>query len=219
MRALTIALCLVVLGAAAQSKKVTESVMISGQTSLDLDFTFASDITFKTWDKNEVLVEVDVNIQDGEYNDIFSLSSDKGTNTISIAMDKDMWKKIEKERGDKWNNCSWTSEINYTVYAPKSMKISAYTISGDYTLTYSGVPMYLKTISGEIDVTVPEKSGLDFKAKTISGEVYTDLEVEFPYGKEGLRQVVGQNVRGRIGKGGEQTELETISGNIYLRKG
>lgn len=218
MRLLSLLLCAVVLGATAQSKKVTASVAVTGQTALDLEFTFADDITFKTWDKNEVLVEVDVNIQDGEYNDIFTLTSDKNENTITIAMDKDMWKKVQKDKNGNWNNC-WSSEINYTVYTPKNLKISANTISGDYSITYSGTPMYLKTISGEIDMTIPSKSAMDFKAKTISGEVYTDIEIEFPYGKEGLRQIVGQNVRGRIGSGGEQSEFETISGNIYLRKG
>lgn len=218
MKLVGILLCAVALGAAAQSKKVTETAVVSGQTLLDLEFTFADEIVFKTWDKNEVLVEVDVNINDGEYNDIFSLATTTTTGTIRIAMDKDMWKKVEKDKNGNWNNC-WTSDINYTVYAPKNLEIKANTISGNYLITYTGNPMRLKTISGEIDMTVPAKSGLDFRAKTISGEVYTDIEIQFPNGKDGLRQVVGQNVQGRIGSGGKESSLETISGNIYLRKG
>ena len=209
---------MVALGAAAQSKKVTESVAVSGQTLLDLEFTFADEIVFKTWEKNEVLVEVDVNIQDGQYNDIFTLSSSITSGIIRIAMDKDMWKQIEKDKKGNWNNC-WSSEINYTVYVPKNMEVKANTISGNYLMTYTGSPMLLKTISGEIDMTIPAKYAMDFKAKTISGEVYTDIEIEFPFGKEGLQQVVGQNVKGRIGAGGKESSLETISGNIYLRKG
>ena len=218
MRLLSILLCVVVLGATAQSKKVTETVAVSGQTLLDLEFTFADDIVFKTWDKNEILVEVEVNINDGQYNDIFSLQTTKSAGTIRIAMDKDMWKRIEKDQKGNWNNC-WSSEINYTVYAPNGLEIKANTISGNYLINYTGSPMRLKTISGEIDLTIPSKSGMDFQAKTISGEVYTDIEVTFPFGKEGLRQVVGQNVKGRIGSGGKESSLETISGNIYLRKG
>jgi DUF4097 and DUF4098 domain-containing protein YvlB len=218
MRLLGIILCVVALGAAAQSKKLTETVTVSGQTQLDLEFTFADDIIFKTWDKNEVSVEVEVDINDGQYNDIFSLSSTTTSGTIRIAMDKDMWKQIEKEKKGNSNNC-WSSKINYTVYAPKNMEIKANTISGNYLMTYTGSPIQLKTISGEIDMTIPTKSALDFKAKTISGEVFTDIEIEFPFGKDGLRQVVGQNVKGRIGSGGKESSLETISGNIYLRKG
>jgi DUF4097 and DUF4098 domain-containing protein YvlB len=218
MKYLMVALCVVALEATAQSKMVTETVVVSGQTLLDLEFTFADDIVFKTWDKNEIMVEVEVNINNGEYNDIFSLESSTSAGTIRIAMDKDMWKKVEKDKNGNWNNC-WNSEINYTVYAPKSMTIKANTISGNYKMTYVGSSIQLKTISGEIDVTVPATSGLDFTAKTISGEVYTDIEIAFPNGKSGLRQVVGQNVEGRIGTGGKESRLETISGNIYLRKG
>ncbi len=218
MRFLGIVLCAIALGAIAQSKTVTETVSVSGQERLDLEFTFADDIIFKTWDKKEVKVEVQVNIQDGEYNDIFTLESETTANTIYIEMDKDMWEKVEKDENGNWNNC-WRSEINYTVYAPKNLEVKASTISGNYLLTYTGAPMRLKTISGEIDLTVPTSAGMDFRAKTISGEVYTDIEIEFPYGKDGLRQIVGQNVRGRIGKGGEESAFETISGNIYLRKG
>ncbi len=220
MRVLVLILCVVALGAAAQSKKVTESVAVSGQTVLDLEFTFADDIVLKTWDKKEVLVEVDVLINEGEHNDIFSLATSSLGETIRIAMDKDMWKQIEKNWKGKGDCCNcFNSTINYTVYAPKGMEIKANTINGNYLITYAGSPMTLKSISGEIDMTVPAQAGLDFQAKTISGEVFTDITIEFPYGKDGLRQVVGQNVKGRISGGGKESSFETISGNIYLRKG
>ncbi len=217
MKALTLLLCVATFGLSAQSKKVTESVQLSGQKKLDLEFTFADDILFKTWDKNEVRVEVDVEIEDGEYNDIFTLSSFKTSSTVYFEMDKDMWKKIERR---DWNrHRSWESTINYIVYLPREMEVDANTISGDYEFEYYGTSMSLETISGAIDITVPENLGLDFRAKTISGEVFSDLDIEFPYGKDGLRQIVGQNIRGRISNGGAELWFKTISGNIYLRKG
>lgn len=219
VKGLLIVLCLVTFGLSAQPKKVTESVAVAGQTNLDLDFAFADDILFKTWDKNEVLVEVMVEINEGEDNDIFTLNSSTSTSTIYIEMDEDMWKKISKEKNGKWSNCSYTSTINYTVYLPKKMNVRSETISGDYAFEYFGAEMELKTISGEIDVTIPEKNGMDFKAKTISGEIFSNIEISYPYGKEGLRQVVGQDVRGRVSNGGVESTFETISGNIYLRKG
>lgn len=219
MKALLIILCLVTFGLSAQPTIVKETVQVTGQERLDLEFTFASDITFKTWDKNEVVVEVSVEINDGEDNDIFSLSTDKSESTIYFEMDKDMWKKLEKDDDDKWNNCNYTTKLDYTVYLPKGLIVKSNTISGDYAFEYYGQRMELKTISGAIDVTVPSAEGLDFKAKTISGEVYSDIEIEYPDGKAGLRQIVGQKFRGRINRGGEESNFETISGNIYLRKG
>lgn len=219
MKSLIIVLCLATFGLSAQPKKVTESVTVTGQEMLDLEFAFADDIIFKTWDKKEVLVEVMVEINNGEDNDIFTLKSEKSSSTIYIEMDEDMWKKISKEKDGKWNNCSYTSTINYTVYLPKNLSVRANTISGDYEFEYFGMEMKLKTISGAIDVTIPSSNGMDFKAKTISGEIYSDIKIEYPYGKEGLRQIVGQDVRGRVSSGGAESQFETISGNIYLRKG
>ena len=219
MRVLLIITCLMTLGAFAQSKKVTESVTVTGQERLSLDFDFADDIVFKRWDKKEVLVEVMVEINEGKHNDIFTLSSSKSASTIYMEMDESMWKKIDKGEDKKWKNCNYTSEINYTVYLPKGLDVKATTISGDYEFEYFGQRMLLKTISGAIDLTVPSSQGLDFNAKTISGEVYSDIEIEYPNGKEGLRQIVGQDFKGRINNGGETSEFETISGNIYLRKG
>ena len=217
MKSIIVLLCLATFGLSAQSRMVTESVALEGQTNLDLDFDFADDIVFKTWDKNEVLVEVNVEINDGRHNDIFTLSSSRSASSVRIAMDKDMWGKIERD--ERTQNCTWRSTINYTVYLPKNISVEANSISGNYEFVYYGKPMRLKTISGAIDLTVPDSESLDFRAKTISGEVYTDIYIKFPYGKEGLRQIVGQKVDGRIGEGGPESRFETISGDIFLRKG
>ncbi len=199
----------------AQSKTVSESVEVNNETKLALDFTFANLITFKTWDKKEVLVEVIVEIQGGKYNDIFSLSTEKFDETIHIAMDKNMWKKINK----KDRNGNWSTQLDYTVYLPKSLAISSNTISGNYEAIYFGNSLKLKTISGEIDLTIPRNHGLDFRSKTVTGEIYSDIEITYPDGREGLNQIVGQNIRGRIRKGGTESAFETVSGNIFLRKG
>lgn len=219
MKALLLTLCsIVTIYGWAQPTTVSESVTLTGQERLDLEFTFADAITFQTWDKKEVLVEVSVEINDGEDNDIFTLSSKKTGSTIYIEMDKEMWKKIEKDNRN-WKNCSYSTTLNYAVYLPKGLTVEANTISGDYEFEYFDQPMRLKTISGAIDITVPKSLGMDFMAKTISGEVYSDIDISYPEGKDGLRQIVGQDFKGRIHNGGELSNLETISGNIYLRKG
>lgn len=220
MKTLILTICsIIAFGGWAQPKIVRESVSVAGQERLDLEFTFADEITFQTWDKKEVLVEVTVDINDGKHNDIFTLNADKTESTIYVEMDREMWKKIEKDKDGNWKNCSYTSTINYAVFLPKGMEIDANTISGDYEFEYFNEPMRLKTISGAIDVTIPSSTGLDFNAKTITGEVYSDIDIAYPEGKEGLRQIVGQNFKGRINNGGERSKFETISGNIYLRKG
>ncbi|MEM9337783.1 MAG: DUF4097 family beta strand repeat-containing protein [Bacteroidota bacterium] len=214
--ALIMSYLLVLLGLSAQPKKETESVKVLEQTNLQLQFDFADRITFTTWEKDEVFVEVDVEINAGRDNDIFSLKTEMTPTTIRISMDRDLWNSIpSKNRKD----CQWSTTLNYTVYLPSSLEVHANTISGDFELEYFEAPIYLKTISGSIDIKIPPGSGMDFRAETISGEMFSDLDIKFLDGKEGLRQVVGQKINGRINDGGYQSRLKTISGNIYLRKG
>ncbi|VXD18426.1 DUF4097 family beta strand repeat-containing protein [Marinoscillum sp. 108] len=195
--------------------QVTESANVGKQELLQLNFDFADDITIQTWDKNEVYVEVSVSINDGEYDHIFTLDKMVTERAITISMDKDMWKKVDR----KGENCNFQTEIVYRVFLPSQLRLKANTINGNFIITPMTREVELKTISGDIDITVAREEGLDFKAKTISGEIFSDLEIDFPEGKEGLRQVVGMNVRGKVNSGGSPMELETISGNIYLRKG
>lgn len=211
----SVVLCSVVM---AQPKKVTESVEVTGQSRVVLDFDFADKIDFKVWDKNEVVVEVMVEINNGEHNDIFTLTSSKTGSTIFFEMDEELWSKIPRDEDRKWN-CNYSSRMDYLVYLPSELYVSASTITGDYTFEYFDQALKLKTISGAIDITVPSSAGFDFKAKTISGEVYSDIDIRYPEGKEGLRKIVGQDFKGRINGGGNLSHLETISGNIYLRKG
>lgn len=210
---LTMLLCVATWVSYAQTK-VTETATVNGQDLLELKFDFADEINIETWDKNEIYVEVSVSINDGEYDHIFSLEKRVTSRSIVIEMDKNMWDKIE-QRG---NNCSFQTDLFYTVKMPRNMKVDAYTISGDFILNRYPQDMKLKTISGDIDIAVGS-SGIDFKAKTISGEVYSDLNITYPDGKDGLRQIVGMNLKGRVNNGGTPMELETISGNIYLRRG
>lgn len=214
MRLLFLILLLPVV-AQAQPTIVNERVVLEKQNQVILEFDFADEIVFETWNKREVYVEVEVSINEGEYDHIFSLKSSTTESAVFVSMDKNMWKKVK----DKGNNCYWQTEINYRVFLPGKMEVKANTISGNYQLTYFGNRLVLNTISGEIDLTVPKNESLDFEAKTISGEVFSDIDIEYPKGKEGLRQIVGQDFEGRIGKGGPESSFETISGNIYLRKG
>ena len=112
-RLIIVVLLLNSLFVAAQPKKVTASVPVAGQEALELEFAFADDIEIRTWDKNEVFVEVMVEINEGEDNDIFSLGTHTSNSTIYVEMDEDMWKKLGKGK-----NCNNSTTIDYKVYLP-----------------------------------------------------------------------------------------------------
>jgi hypothetical protein len=53
--------------------------------------------------------------------------------------------------------------------------------------------------------------------KTITGEVYSDLDIDFGNKKE-KNPIVGYLLEGKINGGGPEVKLESISNNVYLRK-
>ncbi len=199
---------------AGRSQRIVEkNIAVEGQRELDMELPFADDIKLKTWDKNEVLVKVSVSINDGEDDDLYELNLTTTANAIYVEANKDFDRKEGKKR-----NC-WEMDITYEIFFPESLEIEAETISGSYEMAYYGKPAYFKTISGDVDLTVPGGSGMDFQVKTISGEVYSNLDIVYPRGKDGLRQMVGTDVSGEVNGGGEFLDMETISGDIFLRKG
>jgi len=99
--------------------------------------------------------------------------------------------------------------------------------SGNIDLVYSSLaqdkPNALKTISGYIDVTLPGNSKAKLGINNISGRVYSDLDIEAADkgGKkaEDLSPLGGMtNFKGLINGGGVQLKVNSISGDIYLRK-
>ncbi len=194
-------------------KVVEDRQSVTGQQTLKLDFPFADEILIETWDKAEVMVEATVNINDNEDNDLFEIRSSTTERRIYMEMDERVWESQSKKRR---KNC-WNSDIVIKVFLPRSLEIDAETISGNYELAYYGKPFFFKTISGDLDLSVDKGENLDFMVKTVTGEVYTDLDLSYPRGKDGLRQIVGMNLEGRLNQGGEVLELETISGNVFLR--
>ncbi len=55
---------------------------IDVSTNLELEFKFADDIVFHSWDKNEVLVKASVNINNNKDNDEFEFISDKNSGKL-----------------------------------------------------------------------------------------------------------------------------------------
>ena len=95
--------------------------------------------------------------------------------------------------------------------------------SGDADIVFSSIsnatPSSISLISGYIDVTVPASANVDFALSSISGEIYTDLNLQIQGGKENMQRLGGgQKIQGTLNGGGVEMGLKTISGDIYLRK-
>ncbi|PHN06621.1 DUF4097 family beta strand repeat-containing protein [Flavilitoribacter nigricans] len=98
--------------------------------------------------------------------------------------------------------------------------VVAKTTSGDITVTFANMngdkPTSIVNTSGFIDVTMPTSIKADLKLRSISGEIFSDLDLEFPDTE--FKNRYSSNFDGKLNGGGAEIDLRAISGNIYLRK-
>lgn len=105
--------------------------------------------------------------------------------------------------------------------------IIANSTSGNITVKFSEYgqagPSSISSVASEIDVTLPATAKADLVMGSVTGEIYTDLELEMQNkGKEAnMNQIAsGANstIRARLNGGGTSLTLRTTSSDIYLRK-
>jgi len=222
----TIICALVVITTYAQ-RKVEKTEKLSSGESVFVHFKFANDIEVQQWDKNEVLVKATVNLNDGEGDEFYSLQSERRNGTLRI--ESDFGDYFENRSNQIWRG-NYTTEINYIVYVPKNTELEVKSISGGLTTNsyigdlttelisgdievknYQGV-LRLKTVSGDVDVTM-NKAYVD--ARTVTGTIYSDLEIQHI----STRNKNNNRVKGTVNGGKGRVELETVSGDIFMRKG
>jgi len=97
--------------------------------------------------------------------------------------------------------------------------IVANTTSGDITVVFSQLsqegPTSISNTSGFIDVTMPANAKANLELSSISGDIYTDMDLK---SSDGMKQVGGSSIKAAINGGGVEVSLRTISDDIYLRK-
>lgn len=112
------------------------------------------------------------------------------------------------------------------------------TVTGNITASFKTVApkaMAFSALVGNIDLTFPVTFKADVKLKTDSGQIYTDFVIESderqkganprplpnPYNTAytGYRMNYTGRLHGTIYRGGSNLMMETMHGNIYIRKG
>jgi hypothetical protein len=103
----------------------------------------------------------------------------------------------------------------------------AHSTSGNIEVVFNKIsadkPTSITNISGEVDITLPADTKANIRTKSISGEVYTDFDIALE--KKGDDKAKGMKywggsyeAKGTINGGGVEMRLESISGNVYIRK-
>jgi hypothetical protein len=187
---------------------IEKHISFSGKESLSLNISIADSINIQTWNKNEVYVKASVNINGNKDNDAYMTSFDDTGNLVNInAKFKDKYFKGK-------NNCCNTTDIYWQVYIPEKTKFSVKTINADITITGKTREMNVKSISGYIDLAVPAEKQADLYFSTITGTVYSDLDIKH----SAMHSSIPMKINEKLNNGGDPIKLETISGDIFFRK-
>lgn len=95
------------------------------------------------------------------------------------------------------------------------------TINGSVNVVFSEIskdkPISIASINGEVDVTIPAKAGVNLEMSNHNGNMYSDFDMVQE--NKNLRRVGGNTVRATLNGGGTDLRLQSVNGNIYLRKG
>lgn len=116
-----------------------------------------------------------------------------------------------------------TSKVGDMEFQDIQGPLVASSLSSDISVVFSSVsqssPTDVVSTSGDVDVTLPADTKGDFQMKTVSGEVYTDLDFEF--GEDEKKPNFwggGMSAEATLNGGGVRINLKSISGDIFIRK-
>ncbi|WP_108245420.1 DUF4097 family beta strand repeat-containing protein [Muricauda brasiliensis] len=99
--------------------------------------------------------------------------------------------------------------------------VTANSLNGALEVVFGKVtqssPISLYSTNGAVDVSLPSNTPANLALSTLNGNVYTDFEVKAE-DKNGLKSVLGRDIKTSINGGGVKIALKSTNGNMYLRK-
>ncbi|MEC7263139.1 MAG: DUF4097 family beta strand repeat-containing protein [Bacteroidota bacterium] len=99
--------------------------------------------------------------------------------------------------------------------------VTANTLNGELNVTFGTVkqdsPISLYSTNGAVDVSLPSNTPANLSLSTLNGNVYTDFDIKAEE-KNGMRSLLGRNIKSSINGGGVSLSMKSTNGNMYLRK-
>ncbi len=210
-------LCLTI-GSLQAQKVVEKHATISGEGKVTLNIQIADSIRVITWNKNEAYIKATVDVNDNKNNDDYVWTFDDTNGNFDV---KAKFKSNNTRVYNKNCNCdcnNYESKIYCEVYVPENANISIETINGDITITGKTADVRAHSISGSVDFAVAAGTKAYVEMKTITGTMYSNVDLGIDDKAKGTRHVGGNNVNAELNGGGKRIDLESISGDIYFRK-
>ncbi|CCH02712.1 hypothetical protein FAES_4713 [Fibrella aestuarina BUZ 2] len=210
-------------------KIITKTLPVASGQAVHLNLKFGENIQVHYWDKPEVSVRIAATINNGKLDD--ALTVETGSDAQAVRLTTDFDKELIKQgraedcpgTRSNWStdrdgrSYSVCSTINYEVTLPRQAALRVETINGNIDIQGATSPVWAKSISGFVDVSWPGSKGANVSMKTITGEAYSDLTIDFK-GKRPKHPIVGYQLEGTLLSGGPEVRLESISNNVFLRK-
>lgn len=234
MKNILLAIACIAMASNSFAQKIIEKTLpLNANQKVFIEAKFGTKIQVNTWDKKEVSLKASVDINNGEYNDYYSLDIESlGGSLIVKENYGDLFDVIKKNRSSDGSRYGFNTDINidYIIYIPKNTELKLKSISasavidsydGDLDIDFisGGVDikkhtgnLAIKSISGDIDLFLKD---VQLSAETFSGTIFSDEAFSFDADK---KRSFGQKIRGTIDQGNRRVSLNTHSGNIFLRK-
>lgn len=202
-----------------------KSVPWQAGQAVSLDLKYAREIQITTWERDEVSLRVSVSINDDTENDAWSITTNSTKDQIRVVSD------LETPEGKYSGDCPgqgyqmsegrYCSLIVYEIYLPQAAALRVETLGGNITLRGMQAEVFAKSLSGFVDADWSAQRGASVVMKSITGEVYTDLDLGLDGAAEAERHQgspVGWEIEGKVSGGGVSVQLESISDDVYFRR-
>ncbi|KGK00424.1 DUF4097 family beta strand repeat-containing protein [Thalassotalea sp. ND16A] len=244
--ALTFATLLAFNAQASIHDTVEKSFDMSGKGQLMLD-NVNGDVTIESWDKKVVQVTADITAEDQEARDRVQIKMKQSGNRITVETDYEEnhggWghnsgggsvdytimvpANIDLREIDVVNGSltvvNVSGELNADVVngsveaSGLASDVEVESVNGAVELTFAdsakNIDIETETVNGSIRLHLPANFGAKVTAETGNGSIKTD------YGIQGVKgRYYGNDMKGTIGDGSSDINLESVNGSIKLLK-
>jgi hypothetical protein len=109
------------------------------------------------------------------------------------------------------------STVNGAVTVSAAGVVEASTVNGDIDATTgradAGRDLAFSTVNGDIVLRVPANFRARVDAELLNGRIASDFPIDIRRGR-----YVGSSAAGEIGRGGQRLKMETVNGNLEIRR-
>lgn len=221
---------------------VNKVIPVKNGQSISMNFDYPDLIKITTWDKGEISVEGTVEINFGEDDDAFELTSSESGNTIYLESkirdlknlpqrmmivkngekiyfaSKSEFNKYKNDHPGGYDIVSWSRDMNIVleIKVPKNTTTSVTSVYGVVEVRNFDGPLSVDARYGAVDAAINEKTVGELSAETNFGQIYSNLEVKFD--ADGFSDKNFYTfVKAKPGSG-PVYDFESKYGNVYLRK-